>query len=86
MSINNIGEFVKAKCYLNTNLLITDNNYIEIENCKKILEFNDVYLKIRTSNLILEIWGKELYVSDFNTDGIIIRGIISSIEFHKMKK
>ena len=76
-------DIARKKLYLNTNLLITDNNLIEIENCKKVLEYNDIYLKLLTSNMILEIWGSNLNISDYNTDGIIINGKISSIEFMK---
>lgn len=76
-------DFARRKLYLNTNLLITDNNLIEIENCKKVLEYNDIYLKVLTSNMILQIWGNGLNISDYNTDGIIVKGNISSIEFMK---
>lgn len=76
-------DYARKKLYLNTNLLITDNNVLEIENCKKVLEYNDIYLKLKTSNMILEIWGSGLNISDYNTDGIIVKGIIKSIEFMK---
>jgi sporulation protein YqfC len=56
---------------------------IEIENCKKILEYNDIYLKIMTSNLIVEIWGKDLKINNYGTDGIVVSGRIDSIEFTK---
>lgn len=78
-----ITDIARKKLYLNTHLLITDNNLIEIENCKKVVEYNDIYLKILTSNMILEVLGSELSISDYNTDGIIIRGKISSVEFMK---
>lgn len=79
-------EFLDAarrKLCTNTNLHVMDNDYIQIENCKKILEYNDIYLKIRTSNMILQVWGQSLNISDCNNDGIIVRGEISSIEFEK---
>lgn len=73
----------RKKLYLNTNLHIMDNDYIQIENCKKVLEYNDIYLRIRTSNMILQIWGQDLNINDYNSDGIIVRGKITSIEFEK---
>ena len=76
-------DFTRKKLYLNTNMLITDNKLIEIENCKKVLEYNDIYLKLMTSNMILEVWGTDLNISDYNTDGIIVKGNIKSIEFMK---
>lgn len=66
---------------MNTYMTLTDNTHMEIENCKKILEYNDVYIKIKTATVIISIWGQNLKISDYNTDGIIVNGIFSSIEF-----
>ena len=71
----------KRNLYMNTTINVTDNNHIEIENCKRIMEYNDVYIRLRTANNIVSVWGKNLSVSDYNTDGIIIDGKITSIEF-----
>ena len=76
-----VSRLVKEKLYLNTYMTLTDNTHLEIENCQKILEYNDVYIKIKTSTLTLSIWGQNLKVSDYNTDGIIVNGKFSSIEF-----
>lgn len=71
----------KRNLYVNTTINITDNNHIEIDNCKRIMEYNDVYIRLRTADNIISVWGKNLTVSDYNTDGIIIDGTISSLEF-----
>lgn len=64
-------------------ILICGNSYLEVENCKRIMEYNDIYLKVKTvSGLIIEIWGTGLKLSDYNTDGIAVRGKISSVELH----
>lgn len=76
-----ISQFIKRKTYSNTYINLSDNKHLEIENCKKILEYNDVYVKIITSTLTISIYGRELNISDYNTDGIIVDGIFSSIEF-----
>lgn len=78
-----ILDTARKKLYLNTNIQVTDNSCVEIENCKKVLEYNDIYIKLQTSTLIVEIWGEKLNISDYNTDGILIRGVIKSIEFAK---
>lgn len=75
------AKFVKKSLYLNTYINFTDNTHIEIENCKRVIELNDVYVRLKTSTLTVSIWGENLSVSDFNTDGIVIDGIISSVEF-----
>lgn len=76
-----VSKFVKEKLYFNTYMNLTDNTHIEIENCKRILDYSDVYLRIRTSTLTICIYGENLNISDYNTDGMIIDGKFSSIEF-----
>lgn len=78
-----ISRLVRNKVYLNTYMTLSDNTHMEIENCKKILEYNDVYIKLRTATLIISVWGQDLRVSDYNTDGIVINGKFSSVEFEK---
>ena len=75
------ARFLKKRLYLNTYMNLTDNTHLEIENCKKIIELNDVYVRLKTSTLILQVWGEGLSVSDYNTAGVVIDGKISSIEF-----
>ncbi len=78
-----VSKLVKNKVYLNTYMALTDNTHMEIENCKKILEYNDVYIKLRTATLTVCIWGQDLRISDYNTDGIVIDGKFSSVEFEQ---
>ncbi len=80
-----LSKYIKKKLYLNTYMNISDNDHLEIENCKKILEYNDIYVKLRTSTLIISIWGQNIKISDYNTDGIIVDGKFSSIEFENLK-
>lgn len=75
------AKFIKKRLYLNTYMNLTDNTHLEIENCKRIIELNDVYVRLKTSTVTLQIWGEELRISDFNTAGVVIDGKISSIEF-----
>ncbi len=47
------------------------------------MEYNDIYLKVKTfSGMVIEIWGTGLMLSDYNTEGIAVRGHISSVELH----
>ena len=78
-----VSRLVRSKTYLNTYMTLTDNTHMEIENCKRILEYNDVYIKLRTATLTVGIWGQDLRISDYNTDGIVINGNFSSVEFEK---
>lgn len=75
------AKFVRKQFYLNTYINMTDNTHLEIENCKRIIELNDVYVRLKTATVTLQVWGEELRISDFNTAGVVIDGKISSIEF-----
>lgn len=69
--------------YSGSQIVICGCSYLEIENCKRIMEINDIYLKIKTAdNIIVEIWGTDLRISDYTTNGIAVRGNISSLELH----
>lgn len=75
------ARFVRKRLYLNTYMNLTDNTHLEIENCKRIIELNDVYVRLKTSTVTLQVWGEDLRISDYNTAGVVIDGKISSIEF-----
>ena len=78
----NFGGYYMA-AYNGSQIVICGNTYLEVENCKRIMEYNDIYLKVRTTDgIIAEIWGSGLRLSDYNTNGIAVRGNISSIELH----
>ena len=80
--------FKKGGVFLLDNLLyrsssvhITGNSEIFIENCKRIEEYNEIFIKLRTNELFLQIWGTNMKAYDFKTSGLIIKGKISQIEF-----
>jgi len=78
-----ISEKIRKNLYINTNMMISDNNLIEIESCRKVLEYNDLYIKLKTPTTVIQIWGKRLCIDDFKSSGLTIRGEIDSIEFIK---
>lgn len=75
-----MSKLYKKKLYLNTNINITDNTRVEIENCRRIIEYNDICVMLSTSTVTVKIWGSDLKISDYNMDGVIIDGKISSLE------
>ncbi len=78
---NKIKSYFRKNLYLDTNISITDNTEVTVENCKKILEYNDIFIKVSTSTVTFQIWGKNLVIKNYEDKGLIIKGIISSIEF-----
>ena len=83
---NFISRFIKERTYNYTYSTLTDNTHIEIENCKKILEYNEFFIKLRTSTITMCIWGSDLKISDYNTDGLIVNGNFTSIEFEDSRE
>ena len=78
-----VARLCRKNLYLNTYMNLTDNTRLEIENCRRIIEYNDVYIRLATSTLTMQVWGEKLKISDYNTDGIVIEGVFSSVEFEK---
>jgi hypothetical protein len=86
MKPSDITAFLQKKFYFNTHIQLTDNSRLEIENVQKILDYNENFIKVRTSTLILSVWGNSLSADDYNMSGIVICGDIASIEFEKFKE
>ena len=78
---NAVARLCKKQLYLNTYMNVTDNTRLEIENCKRIIEYNDIYIQLKTATVTLRIWGEKLKISDYNTDGIVVEGKFSTFEF-----
>ena len=77
----NMSDELRKKLYLDTTIIVTDNKCIEIENCRKITEYNDIYICLKTPSVTVRIWGNDLKISDYKTGGLVVEGTICSIEF-----
>lgn len=71
---------IRSWMYLETSLHMQGNHELRVENCMRILEYNDVLVRLRTRDMIVEIWGTDLRVYDFNDSCVIIRGTVQSIQ------
>ena len=78
--LESIKKNARKALYLNTFIQIIDNNKAIVENCKHIVECNDILVKLLTADFEVHIWGQSLTISDYNKDYVIIRGLISSVE------
>jgi len=67
--------------FMNPGMHIESNRELLIENCRRIEEYNDVFMRLISGNLCIQIWGTNLKAYDFKTKGLIVRGKISQIEF-----
>lgn len=81
---DSLSELRKRNAYLDTSIYISGNHLLEIDHCRKIIEYNDVYVKVKTPTVVVSVWGSGLTISDYNTDGIVVNGKISSVEFEEV--
>ncbi|MGN0667224.1 MAG: YabP/YqfC family sporulation protein [Huintestinicola sp.] len=76
------NEFLENRMNLGSQVTVCGKEYAEIDNCRRIMEFSDICLRVKTGGgMIVEIWGNGLHLSDYSTGSIAVRGEISSIEF-----
>jgi len=75
----------KGKRYANiySQIQIIGNSEVIIEGCKKILEYNDIFVKVKALGMIVNIWGSELSVNDFGHGSVFVNGSIQSVELEK---
>ena len=59
-------------------------NQLLIENHKGILEYQDIYIRIKTNIGTVSISGRDLALNEMRTDEIMIRGKIEGIEFESI--
>lgn len=67
--------------YLTPLIHMDGNKEMLIENCRRIEEYSEVFMRLISGKLCINIWGNGLRAYDFNKDGLMISGKISQIEF-----
>ena len=67
---------------LNSHITIIDDKVVVVENCKQILECNEILAKVLTHKFEIEIWGENLTLSNFCTESVEVRGKIKSINLN----
>lgn len=74
-------EKVKQDAHKHSYMQMTDNAELTIECCKGVIRYDENCIKIRTAAHLLIIVGFDLCMKNFSSDGVIIRGRISSLTF-----
>lgn len=75
------AEHAREKLFLDSNIHISGRNEIILDSCRKIEECSEVYMRIISGGLCLNIRGNDLRAYDFRTGGLVIRGELEQIEF-----
>ena len=81
MLFRNLSDKTRELLYLNPGMHIESNRELLIENCHRIEEYNEIYMRLIAGNLCIQIWGSGLRAYDYKTKGLVVRGKISQIEF-----
>lgn len=76
-----LAELTRETLYLNTSIHISGNNELIIDSCQRIEEYNEVFMRLLSGGLYINIRGRNLRAYDFRTGGLVIRGCIENIEF-----
>ena len=75
------AELAREKLCLNSCIHISGKNELVIDSCEKIEECNEVYMRLISGGLCINIRGSDLRAYDFRTGGLVIRGELEQIEF-----
>lgn len=78
---NRVKEKGLDAFYLNPQIYFDCNHELLIENCKRIEEYNEIFMRLVSGRLYIQIWGNGLRAYDFKAKGLIVRGKISRVEF-----
>lgn len=84
-TLNRILEVPKEICTNDPKLTIAGFKKMLIENYKVILEYQDVYIRIKTYIGIININGVNLKLSEMTSDDIMVTGDIETIDFEKIE-
>lgn len=71
---------------LDTDLHLHGNAELQVENCLKILEYNEVLVRLQTRDMRIAVWGTDLRVFDYNDSGILVRGRITSVSLEETRR
>lgn len=80
-----IADKTKDFLYMNPGMYIEGNKELIIENCRRIEEYNEVFMRLISGSLCIQIWGSGLRAYDYRSNGLIVKGRISRIEFTERK-
>lgn len=81
-----LAELTRETLYLDSGMHISGNKELIIDKCRRIEEYNEVYMRLVAGGLYISIHGSDLRAYDFRTGGLVIRGYIEKIEFTERNK
>lgn len=83
--LNKVLEVPDEVAFLATKLTILNFKKMLIENYKGILEYQDFFIRIKTTIGIININGYKLSLEEMTTDDIVVNGNIESIDYESIE-
>lgn len=84
--LDKILEVPKEVATNEPKLTIAGFKQMLIENYRVILEYQDIYIRIKTYIGIVNITGFNLKLGEMTSDDIMVTGDIETIDFEKIEK
>jgi len=81
-----VGRLIGNTIFPDTRISINSCGDIQIDSCRKILMCSDVCIRIRSVDMIIELWGADLKMTCADPDSISVSGKITSVNFVPQKK
>ena len=79
-------DSIRGSLSIGSGIHIEDDRELIIENCRRIEEYDEVFMQLISGRLRVQIWGSSLRAFDYKTHGVVIRGKISRIELAERGK
>ncbi|MBQ3884919.1 MAG: YabP/YqfC family sporulation protein [Ruminococcus sp.] len=76
-----IADRARESFFLEPQIYFDCDRQLLIENCRRIEEYNEIFMKLISGKLCIQIWGSDLKAYDFRGNGLIVRGKIAKVEF-----
>lgn len=76
-----LAEKGRRLTYRDSVVTVTAGKFVYLENCCRILEYNDIRIAAELTDAQLHIWGKDLRADCCSGDTLIVCGEIQSIEW-----
>ena len=80
-----MAEKCRKLTYKDSIVTVTAGKYVYLENCCRIIEYNDIRIAVELTDFQLHIWGKDLRADTCSGNTLIIQGDIQSVEWIKKR-
>ena len=81
--MNSMVEKIRKMFYMNSCISVLDNKQVLVENCKSLLECNEILVRIVAAGYIVEVWGRGLTTNNYSSGSVLVQGEIQSVSVTK---